>query len=214
MTLRVPLRVARSLMVATLSANILATMPFVFHLADLTMWGGWEPQFARRRLYHWVKQGLVAPLGGHSEVYANLTISPYPDWEMGVRMVMPSAVVTGLEVLRRAGWITQIPYLPTITVSSNQRSYNVSRFSITVQTPAWFESIDPGITDEGIALPFLAPAWALADIICHEGWQRCGIDPDDLYWDQVTKADERDWTRACHALGMGDIPMNPEIARR
>jgi hypothetical protein len=125
-------------------------------------------------------------------------------------MVMPTAVVTGLEVLRRAGWITQIPYLPTITVSGNERNYEVSRFSITVQTSAWFEYFSPGIIDGvDVALPFLAPAWALADMVFHEGWQRCGIDPDDIYWYQVTEADKIDWTRACHALGMGETPMNP-----
>lgn len=153
---------------------------------------------------------MVAPLGGPSEVYANLIVSRYPDWEMAIRMVMPTAVVTGLEVLRRAGWITQIPYLPTITVSGNERNYEVSRFSITVQTSAWFEYFSPGIIDGvDVALPFLAPAWALADMVFHEGWQRCGIDPDDIYWYQVTEADKIDWTRACHALGMGETPMNP-----
>ena len=204
-----------SSVISAVSASVLTTLPFVFHLADLTVSRGWEPHVARSRLYRWIKAGLVAPLGGLSEVYANLIVSQYPDWEMGIRMVMPTAVVTGLEILRRAGWITQIPYLPTITVRCDQRSYRVSRFNITGQTPAWFESMSPGITEgDGVALPFLAPAWALADIICHEGWQRCGIDPDDIYWDQVTKADAHDWTRACHALGMGDMPMNPEIARR
>lgn len=202
-------------MVPTVSASVLTTLPFVFHLADLTVWRGWEPQVARSRIYRWIKAGLVVPLGGPSDVYANLTISRYPDWEMGIRMVMPTAVVTGLEVLRRAGWITQIPYLPTVTVNGHQRSYQVSRFSMTVQTPAWFDLMSPGIRDgEAVALPFLAPAWALADIIFHEGWQRCGIDPDDIYWDQVTKTDKRDWIRACHALRMGDMPMNPEAARR
>jgi hypothetical protein len=202
-------------MVAAMSDIVLATLPFVFHLADLTVWRGWKPQSARCQLYRWVKEGLVAPLGGPSEVYANLTVSRYADWEMGIRMVMPTAVVTGLEVLRRAGWITQIPYLPTLTVNGNQRNYQVSRFNITVQTPAWFESFGPGIINgEDVALPFLAPAWALADIVFHEGWLCCGVGPDDIYWDQVTKADEHGWIRACHALGMGEIPMNPEIARR
>jgi hypothetical protein len=202
-------------MVISVSARVLATLPFVFHLADLTVWERVDPQASRRWLYRWGKAGLVVPLGGPSEVYANLTVSRYPDWELAIRMVMPTAVMTGLEILRRAGWITQIPYLPTITVSGTQRTYQVKRFNVTVQTPTWFESMAPGvISGEGVALTFLAPAWALADIICHEGWRRCGIDPDDIYWDQVTKNDECDWILACHALGMGHMPMNPDIARR
>lgn len=198
-----------------ISNRALATLPFVFHWADLTVRSGLEPRFARYKLFHWVKDGLVAPLGGNSEVYANLTISRYPDWEMAIRMVMPTAVVTGLEALRRAGWITQIPYRPTVTVDDSQRVFEVSRFNITLQTSDWFESMSPGIMDgENVALPFLSPAWALADIVFHEGWQRCGIDPDDIYWDKITKADECAWNQACHALGLEDTPMNPEIAQR
>jgi len=69
---------------SAISESALATLPFVFHLADLTVWIGWKPQAARRRIFRWVEEVLVAPLGCPSEVYANLTVSQYPDLSAAV----------------------------------------------------------------------------------------------------------------------------------
>lgn len=195
---------------ANLRRDVLQRLPWVFHVADLTLRLGWKPRLAQEQLYRWSRQGLVCGLGGRSGVYANLIVSKYPDWEMGLRMVMPTAVVSGLEVLRRAGWITQIPYLITVTVSAAHRVYQVDRFEVNVQGPEWFDVVAPGIrSGEGVALPSLAPAWALADLVRREGWCDCGVGPDDIYWDGVTMCDERDWADACAALGIGKLHMNP-----
>jgi len=197
-------------MLESLYRDVLLRLPWVFHIADLTLRLGWKPRFAREQLYRWKRQGLVRGLGGQSEVYANLVVSTYPDWEMGLRMVMPTAVVSGLEVLRRAGWITQIPYLVTVSVSAADRVCSVNRFEVNVEGPEWFDAVAGGIrSGEGVALPSLAPAWALADLVRREGWCECGIGPDDIYWDLLTISDERDWEDASVALGLGRLPMNP-----
>ena len=197
-------------MLAKRRHDLLNSLPWVFHVADLTLRLGWHPKVARRELYRWTRQGLVSSLGGQSGVYANLVVSEYPDWEMGLRMVMPTAVVCGLEVLRRSGWITQIPYLITVTVSAAEQVYQVDKFAVTVQGPEWFDVIAAGTrSGEGVALPSLAPAWALADLVQREGWCDCGIGPDDVYWDYVTLSDQREWAEACSALGLGELPMNP-----
>lgn len=197
-------------MVSTLRRDALESLPAVFHVADLTLRLGWKPRLAQEQLYHWRRQGLVCGLGGQSGVYANLIVSRYPDWEIGLRMVMPTAVVSGLEVLRRAGWTTQIPYLITVTVSSAHRVYEVDGFEVDVQAPEWFDVMSAGVrSGEEVALPSVAPAWALADLIRREGWCDCGVGPDDIYWDLVTINDERDWADASAALGMGTLPMNP-----
>lgn len=201
-------------MVAGRCRVALESLPLVFHVADLTLRLGWKPRFALQELYRWNRQGLVCGLGGQSGVYANLIVSKYPDWEMGLRMVMPSAVISGLEVLRRAGWITQIPYLITVTVSASQRVYQVDRFEVNVQGPEWFDEMAAGMRGgEGVALPSLAPAWALADLVRREGWCDCGVGPDDIYWDWVTASDQSDWSKACAALGLGKLPMNPDNCR-
>lgn len=197
-------------MVANRYPVALESLPWVFHVADLTLRLGWKPRFALQELYRWNRQGLVRGLGGQNGVFANLVVSEYPDWEMGLRMVMPSAVISGLEVLRRAGWITQIPYLITVTVSAAQRVYQVDKFEVNVQGPEWFDEMAAGMRGgEGVALPSLAPAWALADLVRREGWCDCGVGPDDVYWDWVTVSDQNDWSDACAALGLGKLPMNP-----
>ena len=197
-------------MLASRRRDLLESLPLVFHLADLTLRLGWKPQFALQELYRWNREGRVCGLGGQSRVYANLIASEYPDWEMGLRMVMATAVVSGLEVLRRAGWITQIPYLITVTVSAVHQVCQVDRFDVKVQEPQWFDVMAGGMrSGEGVALPSLAPAWALADLIRQGGWCDCGVGPDDIYWDSVTMSDERDWADACAALGLGKRPMNP-----
>jgi hypothetical protein len=197
-------------MVAKLCRHALGSLPWVFHVADLTVRLGWKPRFAQEQLYRWSRQGVVCGLGGQSGVYANLVVSRYPDWEMGLRMVMPTAVVSGLEVLRRAGWITQIPYRITVTVSAAHRACPVDRFEVNIEGPEWFDLVAAAIrSGEGVALPSLPPAWALADLIRREGWSDCGLGPDDIYWDLVNISDERDWADACAALGLGKLPMNP-----
>jgi hypothetical protein len=197
-------------MVTKRCRDVLESLPWVFHIADLTLRLGWKPRFALQELYRWNRQGVVSGLGGQSGVYANLIVSRYPDWEMGLRMVMPSAVISGLEVLRRAGWITQIPYLITVTVSAAQRVCKVDRFEVNVQGPEWFDVMAAGMRSaDGVALPSVAPAWALADLVRREGWCDCGVGPDDIYWDFVTMSDERDWAEASAALGLGKLPMNP-----
>jgi hypothetical protein len=197
-------------MIANLRRDALERLPSVFHVADLTLRLGWKPQLAQKQLYYWRRQDLVSGLGGQSGVYVNLVASRYPDWEMGLRIVMPTAVVSGLEVLRRAGWITQIPYLITVTVSAAHTVYEVNKFDVNVQAPAWFDAVAAGMrSGEGVALPSLAPAWALADLVLREGWCDCGVGPDDIYWDLVTISDECDWMDACAALGLGKLPMKP-----
>lgn len=199
-------------MILTLTIERLYVLPCVFHVADLSIRFGWVPQHAMRQLFFWKERGYVEELGGRSGIFANLAVDQYPNWELGLRMIMPTAVVIGIEVLRRAGWTTQIPYVATVAVSSAQRIYQVEHFKVAAQSPYWFELMSPGIRreDEDVALAYLAPAWALADLIRREGWCDCGLGPDDIYWDYVTEQDQADWNVACIALGLGVRSMNPD----
>jgi hypothetical protein len=166
-----------------------------------------------RHLFIWKGRGYVSELGGHCGVYANLLLAQYPNWELALRMIMPTGVVIGIEVLRRAGWTTQIPYVPTVAVNSTLRVQEVSHFEIVTLPAEWFDLMKDGICDgENVALPHLAPAWALADLIRREGWCHCGLGPDDIYWDTITEHDHNDWLAACAVLGLGERPMNPDSA--
>jgi hypothetical protein len=186
-------------------------LPSVFHVADLTIRFGWPPKAARRHLYHWKVHRQVIGLGGQSGIFANLTADQYPDWELALRMIMPTAVVIGIEILRRAGWTTQIPYVPTVAVNATQRVCQVDHFNIEALPPEWYNLMARGFkAGEAGALPHLAPAWALADLIKREGWCDCGLGPDDIYWDIVTEQDRQDWLAACSTLQLGLMVMNPD----
>src|SRR5438067_1601931 len=115
----------------------------VFHLADLTIRFQRDPKAALRHLHQWKTQGLIMELGGVSQGYTNLVVAKYPDWENALRTVMPSAVVMGVEALRRAGWSSQIPYLSTVAVDAGQTVYAVDHFDMETLPSEWFEQTAP-----------------------------------------------------------------------
>lgn len=189
----------------------LAALPAVFRGTDLTVRFQWTSKTASHYLYLWKKRGLVSGLGGHSDVFANLVVSREADWEAGLRLAMPSAVRVGVDVLRRAGWTTQIPFLPSVAVNNAEATYQVDHFHVVPRPPGWFKVLAPGIQrPDPRGLAALAPSWALAEMIRSEGWGACGLAPDDIYWDQVTDQDRIEWEAACDQLGLGDLAMNPD----
>jgi len=149
----------------------------------------------------------VQPLGGHSDVFANLLIGQYPDWEKALLMAMPTAFIIGVEVLRRVGWTTQIPDRPNVAVNVKHPVFKTHVYDIEARDLAWFATIAPGIRRGGVATaPTLAPSWALADMLKREGWGTCGLWPDDLDLD-VTTQDEADWRAANLAFGMPETRL-------
>jgi len=199
-------------MKTTISAHErLAALPAVFRGTDLTVRFQWSSKTASHYLYLWKRRNLVAGLGGHSDVFANLVVSRQPDWEAALRMAMPSAVLVGVEILRRAGWTTQIPFLAEVAVNSVEPIYQVEHFEVKPRPPGWFKLLAPGMLRPNPRGPaMLSASWALAEMIRSEGWGGCGLAPDDIYWDEVTEQDRAEWDAACHVLGMGELAMNPD----
>jgi hypothetical protein len=186
----------------------LQSLPSVFRGADLTVRFQWSSKTASHYLYLWKRRGLVGGLGGHSDVFANLLTHPRPDWEQALRMAMPSAVVMGVEALRRAGWTTQVPHRPTVAVNARQPVFKAEAFDITAREPVWFEQVRPGLQEGGAGLPRLSPAWALADMLHHPGWGACGLWPDDVAWSEVNAQDESDWRSACRVFKLPATPLD------
>ena len=85
------------------SIQRLLSLPALFSGRDLAVRFQWTSKAASQYLYLWKKRGLVQPLGGHSDVFANTLVQPQPDWESALRLTMPSAVVVRIEALRRGG---------------------------------------------------------------------------------------------------------------
>lgn len=186
----------------------LQALPTLFRGGDLTVRFQWTSKTASHYLYLWKKRGLVQPLGGHSDVYANMLTSPQPHWEKGLLMAMPSAVTVGVEALRLAGWTTQVPHRPAVAVNSKHSVFNVDPFEVAPRDPQWFALARAGIQgDRTVGLPTLRPAWALADMLRNQDWGACGLTPDDIDWDLVSEEDETEWEIACAALGMPVSPL-------
>lgn len=186
----------------------LRDLPALFRGGDLTRRFGWTSKSASQYLYLWKRRGLVQALGGHTDVYANLLAGRQPDWERALVMAMPSAVLIGIEAMRRAGWTTQVLPRPTVAVKAGQAVFKTDHFDVVTRAPRWFDQIAPGIAgDSREGLRALLPAWALADQLKDAGWERGGLSPDDIEWSQVSRADERAWRVACEALGLPTIAL-------
>lgn len=186
----------------------LRDLPPLFRGGDLTRRFGWTSKSASQYLYLWKRRGLVQSLGGHSDVYANLLASLHPDWERAVVMAMPSAVLVGIEAMRREGWTTQVTRRPSLAVKTGDPVFKTNRFEVLRRTPRWFDQVAPGIAGDSQGnLRVLRAAWALADQLTHGGWEQGGLAPDDIDWAQISSADERDWRAACEALGVPRSPL-------
>ena len=177
----------------------LRKLPPLFRGSDLSIQFEWTPKTASQYLYLWKQRELVEPLGGKSDVFANVLFHPDPDWNSALKMAMPSAVVVGLEALRLAGWITQTPTQTTVAVDRSQPVFKTSHFEVLARKATWFETVKPGLCRNISTLPILKPAWALADLLRERDWGECGLTPEEINWDLV---DEKQLTSACTCLGV------------
>lgn len=171
---------------------------------------------ASQYLYLWKGKGLVQSLGGQLGVWANMLTTRHPNWDEALLMAMPTAVLVGIEALRRASWTTQIPQRPQVAVNVRKRRTQTDLYEIDFRGARWFNASKAGIvrTQNG-HLPCLSPAWALADLLRQEEWGDFGLQRDDIEWEQVTEEDESQWTAACQAydidqpsLTLSSLAMN------
>lgn len=190
----------------TAAITRLQSLPAIFRGADLTLRFGWTSKTASHYLYLWKRRQLVAGLGGHSDVFANLLMtrdaSGGPDWETALRAAMPSAVVMGVEALRRAGWTTQVPARTGVAVDAAQPVYKTPYFDVTLRRTDWFARSRAGCVLADAALPVLKPAWALADLLRNADWGDHGLWPDDIEWSALTPQDGEAWQAARSAFGL------------
>lgn len=180
----------------------LRKMPAIFRGSDLTVRFLWTSKSTSQALYLWKKRGWIEPLGGHSDVYANLLLyADCVDWERALLKAMPSAILVGLEPLRRANWMTQIPARPQVAVRKDGPVYNVDRFSVRPVSRTEHADLRGHLrADLAQSVPVLDPAYALVDLVQTQGWGACGIAPDDLYVEEMTERDRGAILQACDVL--------------
>lgn len=187
----------------------LLALPEAFSTATLCTRFSWTSSTASSYLQQWKKRGLVAPLGGHSDAYANLVRQPRPNWELPLLAYFPGAIIMGEEVLRRAGWTTQIPSRPAVAIL--RKPFKSHHFSFERRSERWFEAMKARALarSNGAGLTHahqLRPAWALAEMLSKDRcWPDIGFGADDIDWDVVASSDTED-LRA--AFGHFKLPID------
>lgn len=193
----------------------LQKMGAIFTGSDLTIQQGWTNKTASHYLWLWQKQGHIAGLGGHSDVFANLVVDRHPNWEAALLRALPSSIRMGTDCLRMYGWTTQIPSTPLVAIADDGPMYSVKHFDIQRRSNEWFDAVKPGVTREemgGRSLPHLRPGWALAEMVRErikdqDAWL---IAPDDIDFSSVTPKDASDWRKACKAMDLPATPLNED----
>lgn len=173
----------------TSAVKRLADLPEVFSGTDLTVKFKWTSGTASSYLAQWKKSGLVKSLGGRSDVHMNLVVNRMPNTDMALRYCYPRAVRIGLDVLRQAGWMTQIPTRVDVAISKAAHLYDIQGYNLSPRTEKWFEITGQGTNRSDDGIDSLRPAWTLADMIARAGDQRVRDawlpDPEDLDEDIV-----------------------------
>lgn len=106
-----------------------------------------------------------------------------------------SATLIGAEAMRRGGWRVAAPELPEVALQDDDGAAVPAVFEAVRRPLAWFHAVTPGLTRPrpGGRLFCLRPAWALADLIAHDG-------APVLLSIAARDADPADWRAACAAL--------------
>jgi hypothetical protein len=184
--------------------NRLNALPEVFTGGELAVLFGWKSGICSTYLASWRKAGLVKSLGGKSDVHMNLLRNPKGDPERALRRAYPQAVKVGMDVLREAGWTTQIPSVIDVAVPSGSTLHKLPGFALSTRTAKWFKSVAPGTERAAQSIDRLQPAWALADMLARARDARVHDallpDPDDL--DLAAINESKQLLPALQALGL------------
>jgi hypothetical protein len=191
----------------------LSELPEVFTGAQAAVLFGWPSSQVSTYLANWRRAGLVKTLG-RSDVHLNWVRDRNLDVEAGLARLYPSAIKAGVDVLRRAGWTTQIPSSIEVRVEPDAVIYELEGYQIEPRPRSWFSRVSPGLQRSGSdkALSELRPAWALADMIQRAQDRRVRHawlpDPDDLDWYEVERDPAID--AAAQAFGLDSACLSRE----
>lgn len=188
----------------TSAVQRLSALPEVFTGSDLTILFGWKSAVASTYLALWRKAGLVKSLGGRADVHMNLVQNRRVNPEQALRRAYPRAVKVGVDVLRQAGWTTQIPSAVDVAIPTASGLHAIEGFHLRHRSNKWFESVSTGTLKATLGIDQLQPPWALADMLARaqdrrvlDAWLP---DPDDLDMDAVFA--DKGLAQAMAALGV------------
>lgn len=181
------------------SLDRLKDLPEVFTLNTAAAMIGVEGNVASTYIARWKKQGLVSSLGPRTAVHFNLLKNPSAEDDLrmdAIAYVYPGAIAGGVTALHHAGWTTQIPREMDLLVH-RRRSYPAIEGVEVHGRPAAWVKLAREWSDMKTPVPYLHPAFALADCVLNDIWRP---DPDDIEWDEVSASDLR---RAFETLDVG-----------
>jgi hypothetical protein len=156
----------------------------VFTGSELTILFGWSSPIASTYLAQWRKAGLVRSLGSRSDVHMNLLTNLHGNSHLALRRIYPNAVLMGIDVLRMAGWTTQIPARSDVAIGPQGELYQLDDFLLHKRSERWFTLVRPRVVKVDQGIDQLQPEWALADMVyraldgrVRDAWL---LDPEDL----------------------------------
>jgi hypothetical protein len=119
--------------------------------------------------------------------------------------VFPNSVKVGVDVLREAGWTTQIPSTIEVAVPTASSLYDLPGFTLSTRTAKWFQRVAPGTDKVQQGIDRLQPAWALADMLARAQDARVRnawlLDPEDLDLESARR--DKKMGPALQAFGLG-----------
>jgi hypothetical protein len=188
----------------TSAVSRLAALPEVFTGGDLTVLLGWKSGICSSYLAQWRKAGLIKSLGGRSDVHMNLVRNRQVNPELALRRVFPNSVKVGVDILREAGWTTQIASSIDVAVPTASSLYDLPGFTLSTRTAKWFQRVAPGIDKVQQGIDQLQPGWALADMLARAQDARVRnawlLDPEDLDLESVRR--DKKMGAALRAFGL------------
>ena len=186
------------------SVDRLTALPEIFTGSDLTVLFGWKSVICSNYLAVWRKAGLIKSLGGRADVHMNLLRNRQINPEVALRRVFPRAIKVGVDLLREAGWTTQIPNRIDVAIPRTSSLFNLVDFVITTRTEKWFQCTALGTERVSQGIDRLHPAWALADMIARAEDRRVRhaslLDPEDI--DLQAVRSDKSITAALRAFGL------------
>jgi hypothetical protein len=191
----------------------LSGLPDVFCGSDLTIKFQWTSAIASSYIAQWKKAGLVQALGGRSDVFMNLVTNKEPNTDLALRNCYPKALKIGIDILRQAGWMTQIPARVDVAIPKACNVYDIDGYNLSPRTEKWFNLMAPGIEKVDIGINQLRPAWAFADLIArsmdkrvHDAWLP---DPEDI--DELAVSEDPEMSVALKAFGLSKLGTYEDI---
>lgn len=161
----------------------LSGLPDFFSINTLIRLTGLDRKTAKVSLSKWKKRGLIDSFGGNTGLYFNTYNNKQAKdlyWYKALRQIYPEAVYAGVEPIRQAGWMTQIPQQQEVIIRNRDSYHNIDEINFMPRSIYWFRRYKDGVVEQGVKRT-LTPEFALVDL-CEQG--KYIPDPDDLFLDE------------------------------